>query len=231
MDINSFSPKQRQRLLAELFSHLNWFQEDGRLHDWSRLVDFKLCRSPFSRLLLSAWLDRVDVLSRVGLGWIGSTCQYRIQSGEYVDEGLDRYMREPAISECRASSAAMTDLVIVAPKVGRYQLDFAMGRYELDYLGPDHDEVIRRQQPVAVMCNDRPYEEPTPDEQHDFRRIDDAIRAHGLKVIRFSASEIESDADTCARRVDEMFKPTWSFDASSRSSHPYDDILEKVRGR
>lgn len=231
MDLNALPEEQRKRFLPSLFYMIDWFQKDGRLRDWERLDDVKASRGPISRLLLCAWLDRLEILSHVGLGWISSVCKYSLRSGEFVNDDVERYLQAPAVVEYPSYAANQTDIVFVAPKVGRFDVDFVMGRYELDYLGPEHDEVIRKQPPIAVICNDRPDAELTDDERHAFPLADDAVRAHGYKVIRFSGDEVEADAEVCARRVDEMFAPTWCLHEPGRSDHPFDRLMEKVRGR
>lgn len=231
MDLNELSIEQQQRFMRELFSHIDWFQADGRLRNWDRLKAFESCRSTFSRSVLRAWLDRLDIMRRVGLGWMGSGCRYQLDDGEHVDLVLERYMQAAPVSEFTAYSAEVSDKVFVSPRVGNYDLDLVMGRYELDYLGPDHEESIRKQQPVAVMCNDRHNADLTPEDHQALRFTDEAVCAHGLKVIRFSADEVEADPEACARRIDEMFVPTWCCREPGKSEHPYDLLMRRVLGR
>jgi hypothetical protein len=228
MDLNHLSATQQQKLVTTLFSYLGFFQKDGRISDWERLNDFRACKNEFARLLLAAWLDRLAILHRIGLGWRGSSTAFHLMDCTTFNDCLSRYIASEPVVDCKSYHVDQADLIFVSPQIGRYRANLVMGRFELDYIGDDHDPITKKQQPVAVMCNEYLKAAMTEEEHRIAHFEDDAIRVHGFKLIRFTAEEVIADAAACARRIDEMFIPTWCHHKQGESSHPYDALMRKV---
>lgn len=235
MDLSLLSPVQRQKLVTTLFAHLDFFQTDARLCDWGRLAAFQADPKLPAQRLLSAWLDRLAVLNRVGFGWVGSSARYSLVDASESGQALKAYGDAPAIVPHDWCHADQTDLVFVSPRVGPYAVDFVVGRYEVDFIGPGHDGVTRKQQPVAVRCGEPDGAPATGEDAEEKARVarleDEAIRAYGFRLIRFTGEEVEADAARCARTLDEQFVPTWCHKGDGKSDHPYDLIMDEVLGR
>lgn len=102
---------------------------------------------------------------------------------------------------------------------GFYQLEvkpqakLCLGRYRVDLMLDVLEPVRRKSTPfeppelrIAVECDGHDFHEKTKDQAQRDKARDRELQALGLRVIRFTGSEIRRDPATCARAVIDLVR-------------------------
>lgn len=181
------------------------------------------CYSCHAVPILRAWLNRLAITHERGFAAFGNATSYHVYNKHQSNHFLSEYMKQPLVRELMQTDVSMADVVFVAPQIGgRFPVDFVVGRYEYDVIGADSREVMRRQHPIAVQCESILGDEA----RHAAEADDDALRAHGFKVIRFGTEDL-NDPTECGRAIERMFRPTWYW-RDEKHDHPYDELLAEL---
>ena len=86
------------------------------------------------------------------------------------------------------------------------------GKYRVDFLvkpwwEPEEGPPV---QPIAVECDGHDFHERTKEQAARDKRRDRAFVASGIRVMRFTGSEVLSDPMACAQQVIDVFEREWS---------------------
>jgi very-short-patch-repair endonuclease len=81
------------------------------------------------------------------------------------------------------------------------QPQFPVGRYRLDFLVVMAGKDINPPLLFAVECDGHEFHERTPQQAARDKQRDRTLTKHGLRVMRFTGSEINRDPDHCVREL------------------------------
>ena len=165
------------------------------------------CESPIERSLMFSLATEAI---RIGLGlaidpgdWVvhmdpETFALYR----EWKPSGKD-VERLPAIA--RDMTPGNLDVIRIFKQVhvGEYRADFVVQWHFAPGAGPPHESI----ETLVVECDGHDFHERTKEQAARDRKRDRALTRLGLRLFRFTGSEIHKDANACSRQILEFLYP------------------------
>ena len=157
---------------------------------------FMQCESPIEQQFLQAYAELLDE-QKIGTSeW---TANYPL---------MEDFLKVPEIQPYSFLHRYGYDVIWIQPKVGKFRIDFVVGRIapDIDWKQKDTGvESLRRLPLIAIECDGHDYHERTKEQAAKDRSRDRILLADGLRVVRFTGSEIYRDANSCAAEVSTIF--------------------------